>query len=97
MQPCPSPRGSTWHPQGTSPEAIAAKRTLNTSHLESLGAERAGIAQAVELQRRRPQRQHAGAAVVGVAHQINRHVDAIGADGLMAERWPIRHRSPGRF
>jgi hypothetical protein len=51
----------------------------------------------VELQRRRPQRQHAGAAVVGVAHQINRHVDAIGADALMAERWPIRHRSPGRF
>ena len=50
--------------------------------IDPVGAEGAGIAQVVKLQRRRPQGQHAGAAVVGVAHQVDQHIDAIGTDAL---------------
>ena len=50
--------------------------------IDPVGAKGAGIAEVMELQGRRPQGQHAGAAVVGVAHQVDQHVDAIGADAL---------------
>ena len=50
--------------------------------IDPVGAEGTGITQVMELQRCRPQRQHAGAAVVGVAHQIDQHIDAIAADAV---------------
>ena len=50
--------------------------------IDPVGAKGAGIAQVVELKGGGPQGEHAGAAVVGVAHQVDQHIDAIGADAL---------------
>ena len=50
--------------------------------IDERGTRGAGIAEIEQLQRRRPQGQHRRTSLVGVAHQIHQHIDAVVADQL---------------